>query len=148
MPLYPIVAQVPEGMRAEVMEYPLVAGQTVRPGFLVTLDAAGDATVLTAADPTAILGVALSSNEAGRIIYEATVLVALAKGNTYFAFRGSRAPTQDDVGDVYGLVQNAAGEWTVDFADAVATRVRIMEVHVDRGLCICQILEAHRQIPV
>lgn len=148
MPLYPIVAQHPEGMRAEINEYPLNPGQTVRPGALITLDADGDATVLTAADPTAILGVALSSNEAGRVIYENTVLVALAKGNTYFAMRGSRAPTQDDVGDVYGLIQAADGEWQVDFADAVATRVRIMEVHVDRGLCICQILEAHRQIPV
>jgi hypothetical protein len=148
MPLYPIVAQHPEGMRAEVMEYPLAAGQTVRPGSLVTLNAAGDATVLTAVDPTAILGVSLSTNEAGTIIYEATVLVALAKGNTYFAMRGSRAPTQDDVGDVYGIIQAADGEWQVDFADTLAPRVRIMEVHVDRGLCICQILEANRQIPV
>jgi hypothetical protein len=146
--LYPIVGQNPEGMRAEIMEYPLNAAQTVLPGSLIRLDADGDADVITTADPTPILGFAESENTSGTIIYENTVLVALAKSNTYFLMRGTRAPTQDDVGDLYGIARNAAGEWQVDFTDAVNTRVRIMEVFVDRQLCVVQILEAHRQIPV
>lgn len=145
--LYPIVAQVPSGTRAEVQEYPLTADQTVVPGALCQLDANGDVTIITSADPTPILGFALSDNTAGNIVYEDTVLVALAKGDTYFAMRGSRAPTQDDVGDQYGIAQDANGEWQVDFTETINKRVQIMEVFVDRALCIVQILAANRQIP-
>lgn len=145
--LYPIVAQNPEGMRAEIALYPLAAAQTVLGGSLIRIDAAGIASVITTADPTPILGFAESENWAGSILYETSVLVALAKSNTYYAMRGDRAPTAADVGDLYGIAL-VSGEWKVDTTDVVNTRVRVMEVFVDRQLWIVQVMEAHRQIPV
>lgn len=146
--LGPWVAQVPSGSRAEIAEYPIASGQTIALRNMVQRNAAGEVIKLTGVDPTPILGFAQSGNETGEIVYANNCLVALAKGDVLFAMRCSRDPTQADVGDAFGLIENADGEWQVDFADVTATRVTVEQVLVDRKLALVKVLEAHRQIPV
>lgn len=119
----------------EFVTYPLASGQDFSKGAPAVLQT--DGTVQEAgADPSAILGF-FTSDAAGYDWRDDTfghanpaVPVALADQ----VFRGTLEGTYDaaaDIGDEFGLVEDATGYWTVDRTDTANARVVIVDVDDD-----------------
>jgi len=116
------------------VSYPLAAAQDFSKGAPVVLGT--DGTISEAgADPALILGFATSSaaqaNPADTFGYNSqNVPVALADQT----FRGTLEGTYNaatDIGDQFGIVEDATGYWTVDRADTANVVVTVLDVGDD-----------------
>lgn len=149
MPRRPGAARYLLGERAYINDYPGPADPVANPiavGDIVRLTANVIAKV-TDADPTNLLGVAKSHNgSAARLeaVDDTRILVEHFTDDVAFWFEGSRAPLATDKGVSYGLVLSS-GVWIVDLNDAVNTRVRVVDVDINRNAYFCVVLAAHRQ---
>lgn len=125
-----------------VMEYPLASGAAFTEGAAVVLTAGelGEC----GADPALILGFAL--HDAGALPHTSRCLVAVAKADTTYFLEGTAAPTAANIGASFGIAKDPGGQWIVDLADVTATRVRVEDVDLSRGLFEVSIIQANRQL--
>ncbi len=133
-----------EGQFPEVQYVLVDSAQTFKAGALV-LTAADGETDECAADPTAILGVALSAaktalgynmaNDADIVAFtgrENKVAVAIANNKNTFSGRGVNGgtdpvvPLQTHIGEQYGVVKDSDGIWAIDFAETTTKSVQIV----------------------
>lgn len=128
----------------QVMKYK--TGETFKRGAVLVDDTNGEV-VECSADPTSIIGVAgqgaatglgydvananLVSVYTGR---EQEVSVALADRATTFSGRAVNGgtdpvvPTQSHIGEQYGLVKTAGGDWVIDIAETTTKCVEIVDI--------------------
>jgi hypothetical protein len=126
-----------------IRQYPVAAAQTFVEGALVLLNASG-AIAECGADPVAVLGVA--AHDAGVNPDPTLQLVSVADGDSTFFMSGSRAMTQADVGDSYGVAKDADGIWHIDFTEVTVKQIVIEKVDITRALAEVRFLAAARQL--
>lgn len=162
------MAQAGEGVPlVQAMKY--ATGQVYLKGALVIDDANGEL-VECGADPAAILGVSLqacgtglgygSSNET-QIVYatgrQQVTSIAIATRVVEFSGRAVNGgtdpvtPLQTHIGEVYGVLRTAAGEWVIDMAETTNTRLEITDIveadGVAGGFFLFKFLEANLARP-
>lgn len=160
-------ARMPMGAAApEVQSMFYTTGQTFLKGAIVVPDAATGRIIEGGADPASIVGVALESpgSKPGfGVNFDATVVartgtvqeVSVAKANRTTVFTGRMVnggtdpvtPVQADVDTAYGLLKTGAGEWVVDQAEIVNTRVRVVDIDIDGKFVYFKFLEANLTTP-
>ena len=126
----------------QVRDYPLDGAATFVEGAAVLLS--GGEVEECGADPAAILGFAL--HDAGALPNETRVLVALATAEATFWLQGTANPALTDIGAKYGIAKHADGEWVLDKAEAVNTRLSVEDVDLTRNLYEVRVLAANRQL--
>jgi hypothetical protein len=139
-------------------------GQTFKAGALVLLTAAGEVSEC-AADPAAVLGVALQGAGTGpgfdlpnsSVTTVVTgraqeVSVLIADDETQFYARGVNGgtdpvlPLQTHIGEQYGVAK-VGNDWVIDFAETTAKVVEIVDIvpSPDGSFFLCKILRTVRQ---
>lgn len=161
------VARVNAGQVPAIVGYTVLTGQTFLDGEFVYVDTNGFL-IVCAADPALIAGVVLQGAFTGpgnQLANNPTTItgqnlnasVALANGATLFQSEltnGSStrvAPTQTDVGGIYGITAYS-GVWTVDKNKTGASaRVQVVAIVLppeggsQTGLCVYSVIAANRQ---
>jgi hypothetical protein len=132
------------GNRSVVNEYPIASGQTIAPGDLLTLNGSNEITKLIAANPQAILGVALSGTDAF-YPFPTVGMVDIATGTTFYAMTGLTAPVAADKGKSFGISLND-GAYAVNKSETTTVSVRVMDIIPERNLYVVQFVEAARQV--
>ena len=118
----------------DIRHYTMTAGQTFSAGNAVVLAAAG--TVSTAGDnpgTNGILGFALSGYGGGLDVdpYAGKIPVAVAKSNSTFILEVDAGVAAANVGDPFGINNNAGVCCSVDIAETSATCVQIEAIIAD-----------------
>lgn len=151
MPLKPHVGRNNTGNRIRVQEYPGPANPVTDPisvGDFVVWDT-NHVERVTGADPTPILGLALSHNQSvprEEAIDPTKILVAVADMDNPFWMEGSSAPVAADIGAAYGIVLASDKTfYIVDKTDTANTRVRVLDIDIPRKAFFCIIMGEHRQ---
>lgn len=140
--LSPIVAYQMSGNRPFRKRYTLKSGETFKKGDFVTLDANEDVLEVSGADPSSILGIA--AEDAANVVESGWVMVEIATTDTVFRMQGSSAPSEDNVNQNYGIVEDGDGVYTVDLTDTSNTRVYVIDVDVDNEYFFVKVLDAYR----
>lgn len=96
------------------------------------------------ADPALILGVAYST-AAMKTLYDGRVPVAILTADFEVGLCSATTPIATDVGKDWGIVKLASGNWSLDHADAVNTRVHCYRVDIAQGIFWCRFLAANLQ---
>ena len=132
-----------------VRRYPLASGQSPLEGAAVYL-VTGEVTIC-GADPSVVMGFMLHDSP-GSVLeidpYNGDVLVAVAKPGSTFWVEGSTAPADySAVGGTYGAAHEATTEVTyLDLTETTANVFVVEDVDLVRGLYLCSILAATRQL--
>lgn len=132
------------GVRPPIREYTLKAGETFKRGDLVALDSNEDVLEVSGADPSSILGVA--AEDAEGVVRAGFVIVWLATGDSVFAMQGDADPTEDDVNQDYGIIEDGDGVYTVDTSETTNTRVYVVDVDTENNLFFVIFLDANRVV--
>lgn len=111
------VAYTISGNTPQTIVTPEAANQTFKAGAILTLDAAGRVIEATSPNPVRILGVAEA--DANNLAASSTNLsrVLLANDDTVFRanVKATQVTAQSDLGQVYGLFQDATPDiWVID----------------------------------
>jgi hypothetical protein len=129
------------------VRHTLKAGETFNAGDFVELDANEDILEVSGADPTPLYG--LAAENATDVVEAGYVMVyPFIDGVNQMAMQGDNAPTADDVGQKYGIIEDGDGIYTVDGTDTTNVRVYVHDVDINRELYFCTVLESHRFIPL
>ena len=159
-------ARLPIGEAPEVQSMQYDSAQTFKTGAVLIYEGGNTGEVVEGgADPTPIVGVALADADSGPgygLGHSADVLqvtgrvqeVSVAKANRATVFSGRMVsgatdpvtPALTDIGKVYGVVKTG-NDWTVDQAEAVNTRVKIVDVDIDNKVVFFRWMEAHLAVP-
>ena len=158
-------ARFPSGEIPQVQSMFYTTGQTFKKGAVLIYNAGGSGAVEEGgADPTPIVGVALepagskpgfdAANSptvfTGRV---QEVSVAKADAVTIWSGRGVNGATDPviplltHINESYGLLKTAAGEWVIDFAETVNTRLMIIDIDVDNNIFFFKWLAAQLAQP-
>lgn len=146
-------------------------GQTFTDHALVVITGTGNVSECGANPPT-VAGVALNgvgtlpgfdvANATQTLVYtgrEAGVSVAVADGEQEFSARGVNGatdpvtPLQAHIGQTYGVLKTAGGDWVINIADQVNAVVQITDIELDtisgnnNSFFVCKFIPGVRQIP-
>lgn len=168
MPRVIIPARMPFAAAPEVTTLQYTTGQTFIKGAVLVFDVGGNAgnVIEGAANPSGIVGIAEEapgSKPGFGVNFDATVVartgtvqkVSVAKANRITVFSGRMVnggtdpvtPANSDIGASYGLLRTAAGEWVVNQADTVNTRVKIIAIDATLFLVLFKFLESAMALP-
>lgn len=142
--LRPIVAYQENGDRPFRKRYTLKSGETFKKGDFVTIDTNEDILEVSGADPASLLGIA--AEDAANVVEAGWVVVEIANTGTVFRMQGTSAPTEDDVNQSYGIVEDSDGVYTVDVTDTVNTRFYVVDVDTVEEYFFVKVLDANRVI--
>lgn len=160
-------ARFPGGVAPAAQQYPVTAAQTFIKGAIVIFDSGTQGNIIEAsANPTQIVGVALEgafTRPGNQVSFDSAVVartgpynvinVAQANRQTVFSGRGVNGATdpvttaQTYVGLSYGILRTSAGEWVVNIADAVVTRVKIIDIETSLNLFFFKFLDTAMATP-
>ena len=137
---------------SEVLYFTPDAAETIVVHDLVyvdTADVTGGNLKRCGADPTLILGRALSrypALEPTGDLYEGRLPVEVISPAEIFGMCSATTPIRaTHVGNSYGIVRLASGSWAVDTTEAVNTRVLVVSVDEDNGIFWVRFLAANLQ---
>lgn len=140
----PWLARWPRGRAPGLVQYNIQTAVTIVGRSLVVKDGSDQVAEVSGADPTPILGLSAEGTE--ETLHTGKVMVVEADGVAVFGSYGDRDPVSGDVGQSYGIAEDASGAWYVDTSDVVNTRVSIVDVDIPRKLYFWRVLAAHRQV--
>lgn len=144
-------------------QYPYTAGQVFLKGAVLIFDAGGNQgnVIEAAANPNNIVAVAeeaAGSRPGNQLSFDSSVVArtgsitivnaAVANRVTIFSGRGVNGgtdpvvPAQTNVGVSYGILKTGAGEWVVNVADVVNTRVKVVDIDTTLNLFLFKFLES------
>lgn len=126
----------------EIREYILEGTAAFREGAAVVL--VDGELEECGADPALIVGFAL--HDAGALPLTDRCLVAKATDKATFFMEGDSDPVLADTGVEYGIAKDGDGDWYVNTADTVETRVVVEDVDTTRNLYEVRVLAANRQL--
>ncbi len=127
----------------EIKEFPLKAAESFLDGALVLMTS--NEVLECSADPAAVLGISVEGPVNLLEVTKTKARVAMATPQATFHMSGTRDPAVTDIGVQYGVVKDADGIWTVDFADVVNLVVVVENVDLDRNLSTVRFLAAVQQ---
>ncbi len=127
-----------------VQEFDMKAAETFIDGAIVLLDAAEDVAEV-AADPTAVLGIAIG-DAAGRTVDATKILVALPQPGRTFLIAGDNNPIKDDIGKEYGAVKDSDGIWTIDGTETTAKVFKVIDIDLDTNMYEVEIIDSIAQL--
>jgi len=160
-------ARTPTSSAPETQGMQFTTGQTfIKGAILVFNGATGEVIEGTSPNPAAIVGVALDAPNSGpgfQVSFDSAVnartgtvqQVRVAKANRVTIFSGRMVnggtdpvtPAQTDIGVAYELLKTGAGEWVVNQAAVVNTKVRIVAIDVPGKVVLFRFLEANLAQP-
>jgi hypothetical protein len=134
----------------EVHEFPVstVAGEkAAKAGELMFYDTADQRLERCGADPALILGIfeAGDSDVARQLTPDNLVPLRCLKPGALVRMGSAVEPAQSHIGNSYGIVRDADGNWLVDTTDAVNTRVIVKKIDVDSGSFFVSFIAANLQ---
>lgn len=142
--LRPIVAYQESGNRPLRKRYTLKASETFKKGDFVTIDSNEDVLEVSGADPSSLLG--LAAEDAANVVESGYVMVEVFNTDTVLRMQGTSAPTEDNVNQSYGIVEDGDGVYTVDVTDTSNTRVYVIDVDVENEYYFVKVLDANRVV--
>lgn len=163
-----VPARMPSASAPVTTTYVYSAGQAFIKGAVLVFDTGGNAgnVIEGAANPASIVGVALeapASKPGFSVNFDSTVVartgtvtkVSVAMANRLTVFSGREVngatdpvvPANTDIGVAYGVLRTAAGEWVVNQADTVNTRVRVVAIDTTVSVVFFKFLEANLAVP-
>ena len=162
-----VPAMTPTSSAPEVQGMQFTTGQTfIKGAILVFNGGTGEVIEGASPNPAAIVGVALdapNSSPGFQLNFDAAVVartgtvqqVRVAKANRSTVFSGRLGnggtdpvtPAQTDIGVAYELLKTGAGEWVVNQAAVVNTKVRIVDIDAAGKIVFFKFLEANLAQP-
>lgn len=143
----------------QVMKY--ATGQTFTAYALVTLNASGEVIEHAGGTDLALLGVSLGAPGTGPGYGMANdaqtqfvtgrsqeIPIAIANRNTVFSIRGVNGgtdpvtPLQTHIGEEYGILKTAGGDWVLDLAETTTKIFEIVDIDTDLNCFMVKVLEA------
>ena len=141
--LRPWPARSPSASRWAPTRYPLASGETFNAGDVVELDGSEDVAEVSGADPTPLLGIA--AEVAADVVEAGFVMVYVFDGVNQMAIQGSSAPVKANINQVYGVIEDGDGIYTIDITDTTNTVFYVHDIDVNRELFFVTVLAADRQ---
>src|SRR5688572_25648220 len=126
--------------RPRVRQFPLAAGSVFNAGDFLTMNGSSEAEEVAGADPTPLLG--LAAENAADVVEAGFVNVYVFDDSWEFAIQCSSAPTAANKNVSYGIIEDGDGIYTLDLTDTVNTRVRVVDVDVQRQLAFGRVIAA------
>lgn len=119
-----------------VQEYPAASDAHVSPGDFWFYDTTGNDANVCGADPALIAGISeVDSDEAEELTLNRKVPLRIIFGSgCILAMCSATTPAQSHVGDVYGIVTLASGNWAVDVSETTNVRVKVVDVDITNGI--------------
>lgn len=164
-----VPARTPTSSAPEGQSMQYTTGQAFLKGALLVYDTAGNAGNViegTSPNPAAIVGIALeapASKPGFALNFDAAVVartgtvqqVSVAKANRITIFSGRMVnggtdpvtPAVTDIGVAYEVLKTGAGEWVVNQAAVVNTKVEIVDIDVANKIVFFRFLEARLAQP-
>lgn len=158
------IARLPTGT-PNIISVTYTAAQTFQKGSLVVDTAAGTVSECGVA-PARIYGVAMEgantrpggtgiANNPSYVTggQKGEVSVAVADRMTVFSCRGVNGgtdpvvPLQTHIGETYGVLKTAGGDWVLNFADVTVMSLEIVDIDVDNNIFFVKFREAFLALP-
>ena len=127
-----------------VQEFDMEPAETFIDGAIVLLNASENVAEV-AADPTAVLGIAIG-DAADRTVNADKMLVALPGPGRTFLIAGDNDPVKNDIGKSYGAIKDGDGIWTIDGTESVGLVFKVIDIDLDTNMYEVEILDAIAQL--
>lgn len=129
----------------DVGKFAIDSANAGKAGSLCFLNTADNEIEECGADPALILGL-MTGPYTSRTIYPGSKMpVIILDSNVVVAMCSATTPADSHLTDSYGIVKLASGNWAVDTAEAVNTRVTVVKVDPTAGIFYVKFLPANLQ---
>lgn len=129
----------------DVGQFAIDSANAGKAGSLCFLEVSDNEIEECGADPALVLGL-MTGPYTARTIYPGDKMpVIILDNNVVVGLCSATTPADSHLNDDYGVVKLASGNWAVDTAEAVNTRVKVVKVDITAGIFYVKFLAANLQ---